>query len=402
MRILLSITSWSVGGAQTFAVRLAAALASRGHEVWTYESRRPMRDASGGRVEHRLPGTVRKVHDRWLLRPFGERIDRGFALSGSHTRPWDSFQAMLLRAFVKRHGIDVVSSHLFDSDRFTTRALQDVKVPIVLSDHGDYRFAIEGGFASRGDVEGIFGRVDAVAHCSAANLSSASFTKRPTLIEEVIHLGIPAPSPAPRERDVLKPLGIPEDAMIFGMVARGIPEKGWAQALHAFGSVTTSARECHLIFVGAGPFLDALQREVEPSLRGRVHFTGHADDPERWIRVFDVGLLPSYFAGESLPVSVIEYLVHGKPVIATKIGSIPEMLEVGDRHAGTLVPSAAGAPPDPDTLANAMSRYATDPTLLASHAALAVEAGRKFDLARTVAAYERLFERVVGSAAQAG
>ena len=87
---------------------------------------------------------------------------------------------------------------------------------------------------------------------------------------------------------------------------------------------------------------------------------------------FDVGLLPSYFLSESLPNSIAEYLFCGAPVIATRIGEIPQMLDVPAQGlAGVLLEQNGRSLTDPAALTAAMRAYLTDPALLAEHKARA-------------------------------
>jgi glycosyltransferase involved in cell wall biosynthesis len=120
-----------------------------------------------------------------------------------------------------------------------------------------------------------------------------------------------------------------------------------------------------------------------------VH-AGHQQDTAAWIRGFDVGLLPSCLAEESLPLSVIEYLLCGKPVIATAVGGIPEML--GD--AGLLVSLASDGRADVGALAHVMERM-MDASVRAGLAGRVPQAASVFDLGRCVTAYEELFEELL-------
>jgi hypothetical protein len=84
-----------------------------------------------------------------------------------------------------------------------------------------------------------------------------------------------------------------------------------------------------LVLVGSSDYLDGLRAATT---NPRVHFVGFAPNPIDWVRLFDVGLLPSYFASESLPNCVAEYLFCGAPVVATRIGEIPQPHRPSDPH----------------------------------------------------------------------
>jgi glycosyltransferase involved in cell wall biosynthesis len=124
---------------------------------------------------------------------------------------------------------------------------------------------------------------------------------------------------------------------IFGMVARGIPEKGWEVAIRAF--LKLDLLKSQLILVGEGLHLNDLKMRYHDS---RIVFAGYSPQPMHWIEKFDVGLLPSTFASESLPTSVIEYLACKKPVIASDVGEIRNVLIQDGKAAGILVPVISG------------------------------------------------------------
>jgi glycosyltransferase involved in cell wall biosynthesis len=131
-----------------------------------------------------------------------------------------------------------------------------------------------------------------------------------------------------------------------------------------------------------------------------VHFVGFAANPIDWVRLFDVGLLPSYFPSESLPNSIAEYLFCGIPVIATRIGEIPQMLDVpGQGLAGVLLEQSKQGLTNPEALTAAMQAYIEAPLLLADHKALAAQCFDKFRMDHCVAAYEAIFAQVISPAA---
>lgn len=195
----------------------------------------------------------------------------------------------------------------------------------------------------------------------------------------------------PRQEAVAQKAGRP---LVFGMVSRGVERKGWAKAIAAFAQLPAGAAE--LVLVGEGPYLDGLRRGALPE---GVRFAGFSPDPVELIEAFDVGLLPTEFPHESLPTVVMEYLYCGKPVIATDVGEIGEMLRAsGDGLAGTLV-AFDGDRISSDELAAAMRAYLDDPALRRRHAALAPAAFARFDMASCAAAYARLYAEVAASPA---
>jgi glycosyltransferase involved in cell wall biosynthesis len=194
---------------------------------------------------------------------------------------------------------------------------------------------------------------------------------------------------APEQLPSRAQLGIGAQDVVFGMVARGIAEKGWHYALASFEELSVEFPQTHLVLVGSSAYLDGLKAQTA---NPKVHFVGFAPNPIDWVRLFDVGLLPSYFASESLPNSVAEYLFCGAPVIATRIGEVPQMLDVpGKGLAGVLLGQNGQGLQDPSALTVAMRSYITSPTLLDAHSTLARQCFEKFRMEHCVAAYEAVF-----------
>jgi glycosyltransferase involved in cell wall biosynthesis len=119
-------------------------------------------------------------------------------------------------------------------------------------------------------------------------------------------------------------------------------------------------------------------------------------NPDFYIAGFDIGLLPSYFMGEALPLAVIEYLFYDKPVIATRVGGMHEILvdAASGEAAGLLTPlDPATQRPDIPALVAAMQRYVADQALYAAHQQNARRRQAHFSLASCVQQYEALFRQ---------
>jgi glycosyltransferase involved in cell wall biosynthesis len=157
---------------------------------------------------------------------------------------------------------------------------------------------------------------------------------------------------------------IPEGAPIVGVVARLEPEKGHPTLLEAWPRVLASVPDAHLLVVGEGSRCGELQAQAaslgllgsEPSnprseLGRRVVFTGRRDDVPAVTAALDVAVLPSYREAQGL--SILEAMALSRPVVASAVGGIPEMIE--DGRSGLLVP-----PHDAETLARAVTRLLLD------------------------------------------
>lgn len=150
-------------------------------------------------------------------------------------------------------------------------------------------------------------------------------------------------SPAP----VLEEFGIGADEPVFVCIARLAAVKDHATLIAAMRHATG-----HLILVGDGPLRAHLERACgEMDLARRVHFAGERDDVRPFLTAAWALCLSSI--DESQPIAILEAMAAGRPVVATRVGGIPEMLE--DGRTGLLVPAG-----DADALAGAMRRVAAD------------------------------------------
>jgi glycosyltransferase involved in cell wall biosynthesis len=176
---------------------------------------------------------------------------------------------------------------------------------------------------------------------------------------------------------LLDEYGIAPDAPIVGVVARREPEKGHPTLLEAWPAVLAAVPNAHLLVVGEGSQRELLEAQAASlGLPGtRVHasrlpqlasfsaegnaapsvtFTGRRDDVPAVTAALDVAVLPSYREAQGL--SILEAMALSRPVVASAVGGIPEMID--DGRTGLLVP-----PRDPIALAAAITRLLTDTPL---------------------------------------
>ena len=140
------------------------------------------------------------------------------------------------------------------------------------------------------------------------------------------------------------------------------------------------------MIVGDGPQQPELERRIaELGLERTVVLLGHRDDVPDLIRGFDVAVCSSDFEGT--PLSVLEYMQARLPIVATRVGGIPDLIEDGGR--GLLV-----EPRDPAGLAAAVARLLGDPELAAAswRSSARERQHAEFDIDVTVRAIERIYE----------
>jgi glycosyltransferase involved in cell wall biosynthesis len=143
-------------------------------------------------------------------------------------------------------------------------------------------------------------------------------------------------------------LNLPEATPVLGTVARLVPIKGIDLLLRAVVSLKTAIPDVRTVVVGDGPERDRLERlAIELGLGDSVIFTGHRDDALDLIAAMDLFVLSSL--SEGIPMAVLESMALGTPVVATRVGGVPEILS--DGNTGVLVPAG-----DTKALAAALER----------------------------------------------
>lgn len=160
-------------------------------------------------------------------------------------------------------------------------------------------------------------------------------------------------------------LHLPDDAPIVGIVAALRSEKRHDLFLHVARQICNVLPKTHFLVVGDGQCRLPLERLAqELSLADCVHFLGNRDDVPQILSLFDVFLLTSEM--EANPVSILEAMAAEKPVVAPRVGSVPET--VGDGSTGFLFP-----PGDVDAAARRVVELLGDPGQAATMGRLARE-----------------------------
>jgi glycosyltransferase involved in cell wall biosynthesis len=159
---------------------------------------------------------------------------------------------------------------------------------------------------------------------------------------------------APPDHGIRATLGLPHDVPIIGLVSGFRVMKGHQTVVDAAARLAAGGRRFHLLLIGQGPFVAKVRAQVEAAgLGDRISILGFVDDLPAAMAVLDVAL---YSALESDGMSrvLFEYLAAGVPVVASRVGVVPEILE--DGRTALLVPSG-----EPGPLADAIARLLDDP-----------------------------------------
>jgi glycosyltransferase involved in cell wall biosynthesis len=133
-------------------------------------------------------------------------------------------------------------------------------------------------------------------------------------------------------------LGIPHEHLVVGTVAVFRRQKRLLDWLEAAARIAAQRADVTFLLVGHGPEEASLKARVQAlGLAGRVRLPGFRPDGRRLLALMDVYLMSSEFEG--LPIALLEAMALGKPVVATAVGGIPEVVQPGQE--GFLTPVGA-------------------------------------------------------------
>lgn len=174
----------------------------------------------------------------------------------------------------------------------------------------------------------------------------------------VLHNAVDVASPMPMSgsfRPMRQTAEMAADSKIVVSVGRFSPEKGMDILLDAFSLLVRQVADVQLVLVGEGQEMAAMEEQIARlGLKGRVHFPGYSKTPGNYVAEADVVVLPS--RSEGIPNVVLEAMAMGKPVVATAVGGVPEIIE--DGISGRLVPTE-----QPDLLAHGLAEVLVNPEL---------------------------------------
>ena len=131
-----------------------------------------------------------------------------------------------------------------------------------------------------------------------------------------------------------KDLNIPEDAFVVGMVGRMSKQKAPDVFIKMAKRVKDEVPNAHFIIVGNGNQEDEIRKYAEDNgFSNSLHITGWVDNPMSYVELFDVACLLSRWEGFGLALP--EYMMAGKPIVASRVDAIPNIIRNGEN--GLLV-----------------------------------------------------------------
>ena len=187
-------------------------------------------------------------------------------------------------------------------------------------------------------------------------------------------------------------LGLPPHAPVAAIVAALRPEKNHELFLRSAALVRKQVPDAHFLVIGDGaqqPKLEELTRTLD--MTDAVHFLGTRSDVQALLSLSDVLVLSSHM--EANPVSILEALACGKPVVATRVGSIPETVHDGEN--GYLVPAG-----DAEQMAGRVAHLLADRQLATQMGLAGRElVVRDWSLDRMVSGYQDLIRDITSRSA---
>ena len=297
MNIMVILHSHTCGGAEVHALALMRGLAHGGHKV-----------AFAGPADSWLAERVQEHGIEFIHVPMHGMVDL--------------VSLFLLVRSARRWKPDLLHGHLVRGTHYATMTGRIAALPTVATAHSTISYK-------------RFHRADSVIAVSQAVKDSLIARQiKPSQITKIYH-GIPDSFALRKYRkNVRENLGIEEDECALCMAARFIPDKGHDLLLRALSGLKD--RHCKLFLAGedSGSWAKEMKSMAKTrNLEDRVIFLGFEENVPRFLAGMDILIAPS--RREALSISIIEALSMGVPVIAARVGGIPEV--VRNRSNGLLV-----------------------------------------------------------------
>jgi glycosyltransferase involved in cell wall biosynthesis len=344
------------GGVERHVAEVSTRLGARGHtvEVYTTELYRefPMqRLASDVPREERVSfGTVHRLPAWSLPGELHYPFFRGLEHALARDRP------------------EILHAHTYGTNQVAVARRHRARTgtPFVLTAHFHPIWSIYGGWL-RHRIRGFYDRRLAGPVVAAAARVIVQTQEEERLLRtlgltlppvEILPPGYsPLPSPPEGLPSFQDRMGVPGPYVLF--VGRLASNKGLVELLPAFAALARDDSEAHLVLVGED---GGMRATLEARVRGlgletKVHFLGHLPDDALVAAAYRdarFSVLPSEY--EAFGLVLLESLAQGTPVIASRVGGIPEFIE--DKRTGLLVP-----PGDVPALTAALQRLWSDPAL---------------------------------------
>jgi glycosyltransferase involved in cell wall biosynthesis len=366
LKLLLIINRMApVGGAETQLAHLARGLAGNGHDV-----------------------TLCCIDNCTL--DLGELQSEGVSVVELHASNRYRRAAAIPRLARLARAAEVVQCTMWDPSLWGRIAAILARRPVIVADHAtDRSVQITPGGAPRANWIAWHNRLlDRFTYATVACASSqrAVLLDEGVAAEKIVHIPNGVPVEALRAAAAAGPgraeLGLPASGPLTIQIGLFRPEKNQLGALEAFREVRAKVPDAQLAFVGDGATRARVERRAAELGAGEwAHFLGQRSDVPAVLANADLMLLPS--ASDAMPMTVLESMAVGVPVLATDVGDVREVLA----GAGACVAADDGA-----ALAAEWVRLLGDATLRAEMAATGKRRSLDYGSAQMTRRYQALFE----------
>jgi len=297
-----------------------------------------------------------------------------------------------LRKLIKQENVDLIQAHLLGASIYSALAGLISRVPVVATLHGlvdigiNERFkALKIGAINLGVKKIIAVSKDLMDDVLQRTNLKANKTK-------VIYNGInTAQFASQRSTSIRKKYGWGDDDFVIGCLGNIRPAKAYDILLAAANSVKNSDRKIRFVIAGQPDknniiYNKLLKQREQLGLTESVQFLGFIDDSVEFLSNLD--LFMSSSISEGLPLSAIQAMAAGLPILATRCGGFEELIT--HEREGWLVDIKR-----PDQLAESICQLAERPDIRNQLAHNAIEKAREFDTALMLSKYLKVYENIL-------
>ena len=369
---------YSYGGSTLAAYYLAIEMKKRGHEIVVFTT------------SIKSKGSIEK-HENMIIYRYGTnfRVLTSNISFGLFRKPVE-------------HDVTIAHTH-FDIAPGPLAGLRYAKkknIPLVVTYHGDWVDSF-GGFIRRAGVafhnkylvDKVLSYADVIISPSEYYINESSFLEKYQDKIVVIPNGVNLMDfdiPYTKE-ECRKKLGLPLHKKILLYFGYLSPYKGSDVLVKAMTMIVKDIPDTELVFVGKGVMMDELKiLSKKLGVEKNVKFTGFVEDGLKplYYKAADVFVLPSMMSTECYPLTILEAMACGVPIVASKIGGIPDAVKNGE--SGLLVP-----PKDSDALADAIIYSLENEDVREKMGKNGRERVKNYSWGRIAEMTERVYERLI-------
>jgi glycosyltransferase involved in cell wall biosynthesis len=296
-----------------------------------------------------------------------------------------------LRSWLKSEQIDVLHTHDIYSNVFGALAVSSGdSTRLIMSRRwgiGQYNRLLETGNRlayTRADL------ILANSNQVAVSLRNDEGVRedRIVVVHNFVDEAVFAPEMAAKRTEFREAFGVPPDALVVGTIANLRPVKDQATLLRAIAALPAGIPPVHVVLIGEG----ASRRDLEQlagqlGIAARVHLIGAILDASKYHHAFDVSVLTS--VREGFPNTLVEAMAAGRPVVATRVGGVPDAVIEGE--TGYMVEAG-----DHAAFGERLARLLTDPDRRERMGRAGYEiAARHFHEAAVVPMLEGIYRRLL-------